>query len=193
MSETPPPDHYEALQVSPRADAGTIERVFRHLAKRYHPDNLESGDAGRFSAVMEAFRVLSDPELRASYDAAYERERESRWHIFDQETATDDLAADRRVRLAVLSLLYTVRRNDAERPGLGVVDLERLLGCPEHHMRFHIWYLKENGWLQRLDTGLLAITASGVDRVLDLGGPLGHPRHLLEAGAAVGAEAGLEA
>jgi hypothetical protein len=51
------------------------------------------------------------------------------------------------------------------------VDLERLLGCPEEHMKFHIWYLKENGWLQRLDNGTLAITASGVDRVLDLGGP----------------------
>ena len=42
------PDHYEALQVSPRADGDTIDRVFRHLAKRLHPDNQESGDAEIF-------------------------------------------------------------------------------------------------------------------------------------------------
>ncbi|MEO7964396.1 MAG: J domain-containing protein, partial [Gemmatimonadaceae bacterium] len=39
MTSAPLPDHYETLQVSPRADQETIERVFRHLAKRYHPDN----------------------------------------------------------------------------------------------------------------------------------------------------------
>jgi curved DNA-binding protein CbpA len=45
MPDTPLPDYYEILQVSPLADSETIERVFRHLAKRYHPDNQESGDA----------------------------------------------------------------------------------------------------------------------------------------------------
>jgi hypothetical protein len=119
---------------------------------------------------MEAFQILSDPAARARYDARYEAERESRWRIFDQRTTESDIAGDRRIRTAILELLYTARRNDAERPGVGVLDLERLLGCPEQHMNFHIWYLKENGWLERLENGTLAITASGVDRVLDLGG-----------------------
>jgi curved DNA-binding protein CbpA len=182
MSDTPLPDHYEVLQLSPRADAATIGRVFRHMAKRFHPDNSESGDPGRFSEVMEAFRVLSDPSLRAAYDARYDRLREKRWRIFDQDTALSDVAADRRVRSALLSILYTARRNDAENPGLGNVDLERLLGCPEEHMTFHIWYLKENGLLQRLENGYLAITASGVDQVLEAGGPARVGLQLLEAG-----------
>jgi hypothetical protein len=165
-------DHYEVLQVSPRADQETIQRVFRHLAKRFHPDNTESGDSERFKQVMDAFRVLADPERRAEYDARYEQRRETRWRIFDQGTVTDDVAADRRVRDATLSLLYAARRNDPDRPGLGMIDLERLLGCPEEHMKFHIWYLKENGWIHRLENGMLAITANGVDRLLDHGGPL---------------------
>ncbi|HET7599341.1 MAG TPA: J domain-containing protein [Gemmatimonadales bacterium] len=181
------PDHYELLQVSPRADHDTIERVFRHLAKRFHPDNGDSGDAAKFRAILEAFRVLSDPELRAEYDAKYEGAREHRWRIFDQETTTSDLESDRRVRVALLSILYTARRNDAARAGVGVVDLERLLGCPEGHMRFHVWYLKENGWIERLDNGTFAITASGVDRVLDLGGPTRSGTPLLEAGEGHGA------
>jgi hypothetical protein len=180
MNDTLSQDHYEVLQVSPRADTDTIQRVFRHLAKRLHPDNAESGDATRFNQVMEAFRVLSNPELRAQYDVLYDQAREARWHIFDQRSATDDIAGDRQIRLAILSLLYTARRSDADRGGIGIVELERLLGCPEQHMKFHIWYLRENGWIQRLDSGALAITASGVDRVLDLGGPAKDAAHLLE-------------
>ena len=37
-------DYYELLQVSPNADADTIQRVFRHLAKKYHPDHHEAPD-----------------------------------------------------------------------------------------------------------------------------------------------------
>jgi curved DNA-binding protein len=182
MPDSQLPDHYDVLQLSPRADQDTIERVFRHLAKRFHPDNTEAGDPDRFARVVEAFRALSDPEQRARYDARYEELREAKWRIFDQETALSDVAADRRLRTAILSVLYTARRNNADQPGIGIVDLERLLGCPEEHMKFHIWYLKENGLLQRQDNGTLAITASGVDRVLDLGGPLPEARVLLGPG-----------
>lgn len=77
---------------------------------------------------MQAFQVLSDPKARAKYDARYERQREARWRIFDQDTAANDLSADRRVRTAILSLLYTARRNDADRPGIGVLELEKTAG-----------------------------------------------------------------
>jgi curved DNA-binding protein CbpA len=164
-------DHYEVLQLSPRADQATIQRVFRLLAKRFHPDNHESGDADRFKEVMEAFRVLSNPIRRAEYDAQYEERREMRWRVFDQRSAHDDVASDRRLRDAVLSLLYAARRADPDQPGVGMLELERLLDCPEQHMKFHIWYLKENGWIQRLESGMLAITASGVDRVLETDEP----------------------
>ncbi|HYL30688.1 MAG TPA: DnaJ domain-containing protein [Gemmatimonadales bacterium] len=182
MADTSAPDHYEVLQLSPRADQTTIQRVFRHLAKRYHPDNQESGDAERFKQVMDAFEVLSDPARRAKYDARYQDLREAHWRIFDQESAGNDVVADRRLRDALLSILYTARRNDAERPGLGVIELERLLGCPEQHMRFHLWYLKQNGWIERTESGTYAVTASGVDQVLDRGGPMQPGKLLLEPG-----------
>jgi hypothetical protein len=181
MVESEQPDHYEVLQVSPRADHETIQRIFRHLAKRFHPDNTESGDPERFKVVMEAFRVLSHPNLRAKYDAEYEQVRELRWRIFDQETSVSNVSADRRIRDAALTLLYSARRNDPDRPGIGVVELERLLGCPEEHMKFHMWYLRENGWVQRTESGAFAITASGVDRVLELGGPATNGVPLLQA------------
>jgi hypothetical protein len=43
--------------------------------------------------------------------------------------------------------------------------MEKMLGWPEKILEFHIWYLKEKGWIQRTDTGGYAITAAGVDIV----------------------------
>jgi curved DNA-binding protein CbpA len=175
-------DHYEVLQVSSRADADTIQRVFRHLAKRFHPDNSESGDAARFKQLMESFQLLSDPAQRARYDVAYTERLERTWKVFDQKTAKDDVASDRRLRAALLSVLYTARRNDSDRAGMGELELERMLGCPETHLKFHVWYLKENGLIRRTESGALAITATGVDAVLEVGGPSQQAVHLLEAG-----------
>ncbi len=47
----PPVDYYETLQISPNADADTVQRVFRMLAQRFHPDNKETGNADRFRAL----------------------------------------------------------------------------------------------------------------------------------------------
>ena len=50
---------------------------------------------------------------------------------------------------------------------MGVIQMERLLGCPAEHLGFHLWYLREKGWIQRLDNGHIAITAAGVDHVIE--------------------------
>src|SRR5688572_5641373 len=170
MSNPREMDYYEVLQVSPRADQETLERVFRHLAKRYHPDH-EGGDSTAFSELVEAYRVLSDPEKRADYDARYSSIRETTWKIFDQTTAGDNVEEDRRIRAAMLGALYTARRTDAEKAGMGPLELERLLGCPEEHLKFHVWYMRENGWIERLPNGLMAITAAGVDKAMEMGIP----------------------
>ncbi len=164
-------DYYEILQVSPRADRDMIERVYRYLAHRFHPDNRETGDAERFTEIVDAYEVLSSGAKRAKYDLRYEDVREARWRLFSQETTDDDVGTDRRIRLAIMSILYIVRRNNPGEPGVGAMELERLLECPEPVVRFHCWYLKENSWIVRLETGFLAITALGVDRLFELGGP----------------------
>jgi curved DNA-binding protein CbpA len=164
-------DYYEILQVSPRADRDTIERVFRYLANRFHPDNRETGDAERFSEIVDAYEILSSAAKRAQYDLNYERVRETRWRLFNQEAMSNDVSVDSRLRFAIMSILYIVRRNNPSEPGVGSMELERLLECPEPVVRFHCWYLKENNWITRLDTGYLAITAHGVDRLFELGGP----------------------
>ena len=158
-------DHYEVLQLSPRATADTIERVYRILAKRYHPDNRETGDVGRFADVQCAYELLSDPARRAAYDVTYDENRALTWTVFRQEGADDRRSEDRRLFHAILSLLYIARRRDPRYGGLGSVTLESILGCPSQHLEFPLWYLRERGWIERLDSGLLAITADGVDKI----------------------------
>ena len=175
-------DYYEILQVSPRADRDTIERVFRYLANRFHPDNRETGDAERFTEIVDAYEVLSSAAKRAQYDLRYENVREARWRMFSRESAENEVAADNGIRLAIMSILYIVRRNHPSEPGVGTMELERLLECPEPVIRFHIWYLKENQWIGRLESGFLAITALGVDKLFQLGGPAHANQHVIRRG-----------
>lgn len=60
-------NYYEILGVPENADEETIKRAFRELAKKYHPDR-PGGDAEKFKKIVEAYRVLSDKNLRREYD-----------------------------------------------------------------------------------------------------------------------------
>lgn len=64
-------DYYEILGVSRDADEKQIKKVYRKLARKYHPDlNPNNKEAEqRFKEINEAYEVLSDPEKRKQYDA----------------------------------------------------------------------------------------------------------------------------
>ncbi|BBC28938.1 Chaperone DnaJ [Streptomyces graminofaciens] len=62
-------DFYEVLGVPRTADRDEIQRAYRSLARRYHPDvNKDPQAEERFKEVNEAFSVLSDAGQRARYD-----------------------------------------------------------------------------------------------------------------------------
>jgi len=160
-------DYYEILQLSQGADLETIERVYRLLAKRYHPDNRNTGDAQKFDTLVKAYRALSDPERRADYDAKYEAENPHPWNNYSPAAPSKGTEEDRKIYQAILSMLYTARRRDAGNAGVGIFQMEKLLGVPEKYLEFHIWYLREKGWIQRVENGGFAITVSGVDAVIE--------------------------
>jgi curved DNA-binding protein CbpA len=158
-------DYYELLQVSPNANEDTIHRVFRHLAKKYHPDAPLHGNAEHFNLLVEAHRTLADVEARAAYDAKYQQYWDRSWKIAAEAADTQGITDDAGVRERLLSLLYAQRRRSMRNPGLGEMDLARLVGTPPEHVEFHCWYLREKGWILRLESGLFAVTAEGVDQV----------------------------
>jgi curved DNA-binding protein len=171
-------DYYEILQLSQSADQETIERVYRLLARRYHPDNKNTGDAQKFDALVKAYRALSDAETRAGYDVRYEAENSRQWNIFSDASPSEGAEEDRKIYQAILSMLYTARRRDAGNAGVGIFQMEKLLGVPEKYLEFHIWYLREKGWIQRVENGGFAITVSGVDAVIENDLPLKKDRLL---------------
>ncbi len=73
-------DYYEILQVNEKASIEIIEKAYKTLAKKYHPD-LQTDETKRkfaeekFKNLNEAYKVLSDDFLREQYDEELEIER----------------------------------------------------------------------------------------------------------------------
>ena len=62
-------DFYQLLGVSRNADADTLKRAYRKLARQYHPDiNKDPGAEEKFKEIGRAYEVLADPGTRARYD-----------------------------------------------------------------------------------------------------------------------------
>jgi curved DNA-binding protein len=62
-------DYYEVLGVDRDASKKELQKAFRKLAKKYHPDVSKEDDAEeKFKKVNEAYEVLKDPEARQKYD-----------------------------------------------------------------------------------------------------------------------------
>ena len=158
------------LQISPNAQAETVQRVYRLLAQIYHPDNKETGDQDLFEQVLQAHRVLSNPEKRAAYDVEYRAVAAVKWKIFDQASATVGFEGEKRKRMGILSLLCTKRMNQPDQPALNIVELEQLLGCPREHLEISLWYLRESGRIQRSDNGRYALTVKGMETLEEQSG-----------------------
>ena len=68
MVATSSNDFYELLGISRDADEKTIKSAYKKAARKYHPDNSETGDEETFKKVNEAHEVLSDSNKRTVYD-----------------------------------------------------------------------------------------------------------------------------
>lgn len=65
-------DHYKTLEVHPEAGIEVIEKAYRALAMRYHPDrhagHRQKWAEEKFKQLSGAYSVLKDPFLRREYD-----------------------------------------------------------------------------------------------------------------------------
>lgn len=70
-------DYYKILQVNKSASSEVIAKVYKLLAKKYHPDaNPDNPEEAEkiFKEISEAYEILSDEKKRENYDLELEAE-----------------------------------------------------------------------------------------------------------------------
>lgn len=75
-------NYYEILEVNPKASKEVIEKAYKVLVKKYHPD-LYPGEKQRYAEnkikdINEAYNVLSDEFLKEQYDNEIKRQESQR-------------------------------------------------------------------------------------------------------------------
>ncbi|WP_067732317.1 J domain-containing protein [Novosphingobium naphthalenivorans] len=160
-------DYYDILEVSPSCSARALESAYHLLAKKYHPDHSEGGDVEKLTKIISAYKALRTPEKRAEYDIVYS---EVTGFLFP--SAADELddersaISDADAHAKILLFLYKRRREQAQDAGVGRYYVHQLLNCSDELFEFHLWYLKEKGFIVTTEHGTLAITIEGVDHVI---------------------------
>jgi len=156
-------DYYEVLQISPRAEVETIKRVFKLLAVRVHPDNPATGDAEQFRKLKEAYETLSDPSRREAYDLALEEQSQEPLPVFEMSEFSAGVDGELNRRVGILCLLYNSRRANEDKPGLSLMELEKLMGFPREHLAFAVWYLRNRQYVTTGESSDIVITSEGID------------------------------
>lgn len=75
--------YYEILEINEKASQEIIEKVYKVLVKKYHPDLQETAEAKakceeKIKEINEAYDILSNSEKRAEYDAKLEQEKKEK-------------------------------------------------------------------------------------------------------------------
>ena len=71
-------NYYKVLEVDKNASPEVIEKAYKTLVKKYHPDlqesNLKAEYEEKIKIINEAYEVLSNPNLKAKYDEKLKQE-----------------------------------------------------------------------------------------------------------------------
>jgi curved DNA-binding protein len=163
MTPQPAVNYYDLFQINPRAEVETIERVYRLLAARYHPDNQNTGDPERFRVLSEAYAVLRDPVKRKEYDRQFETRPAGPLPIFLGKEFTEGIDSEAKIRIGVLCLLYSKRRANPDYAALSLLDMENIMAFPRERLLFALWYLRSKRLVLQDDRSSFIISADGVD------------------------------
>ena len=165
-------DYYDILQVNPNCDAKILESAYHYLAKLHHPDHTGTTDSTQFNQVVEAYKILRDPDRRAEYDAIYSKNSNGEPFKFpsieEQDIEETSALDDAEAHAKILMFLYKRRREFAQDAGVVGFYIQEMLNCSDEHFEFHKWYLKEKGYIVLTEHGTLAITVQGIDHVIAL-------------------------
>jgi molecular chaperone DnaJ len=76
---------YKILGISSSSSQSDVKSSYKKLAKKYHPDVNKTDDESIFKEIIEAYKILSDTELREEYDkkSRFGRNYNEYYELFD--------------------------------------------------------------------------------------------------------------
>ena len=90
---------YEILEVSPNASKEVIDRAYKVLAKKYHPDLQGNKNDKKTEEMMKkinyAYSIIGDEQKRKEYDAELEEEKRTNELKNEQNKNEDDIFTNR--------------------------------------------------------------------------------------------------
>ncbi len=175
-------DYYDFLMISPTADRQMVEWAARLMLARYDPQKSKTPDEKKCELVKEAFRTLADPKKRTAYDSELSKQRPSASIDVKADVTLQDVVDTRRMRRAIMTVLYQAVLRTPRDPDVGRTDLARLIGVTAQDLEFALWFLREKDWITATQAGSYAITVHGAEWVeaggvpeLSVGGDDGTP------------------
>ena len=156
-------DHYEVLGVEPTAELEAIQLAYTRLAQEFHPSQPETGDREKFDAINLAYEVLSQQDLRSTFDKLKGIGTDKGSPKFSGLPFFDSFGRANGLRAALLCVLYERRRQKPFTPSLSVRHVENIVSASLEEMTWVMWYLKERRWVISDDKSSLQITLEGMD------------------------------
>lgn len=100
-------DPYAVLGVAPTASSVQIRMAYRDATRRLHPDRRGGvpPDHDRFTALVDAWSILRDPQRRAAFDAM---RRETRMSTSAVHEVHLDRTSTRRLRQAFVATIVVI-------------------------------------------------------------------------------------
>ena len=138
-------NYYKTLELAENASSEDIKAAFKKLARKYHPDNKETGNEEKFKEINEAYQHLSDPHAKDKYD--YQKKygspntssKQSSYEDLDFDKWVNDLFREHNFSQAYnnsSSSKYQTYQGKAEKPidldintALNLTFMEAALGC----------------------------------------------------------------
>lgn len=151
------PDYHELLRVGMdgEIDHSRLDRLYRSLAARYHPDKGESGNSETFLRIAQAYQILSASEIQAESGVTKPAQG------FEWQGTLRTLKDKKAV---VLGLLCDRRISDYRNAAVSERELESLTGLTSNEVGFILWYLRDKGAVTLIGhSSDYAISSAGID------------------------------
>ena len=97
-------NYYDLLQVNKNASPEIIEKAYKVLAKKYHPDlqpETKKKEAENIlKEINEAYEILSNPERRKAYDISFAEQENKDSSSFQSEQKTNTETANNDIKIS---------------------------------------------------------------------------------------------